>query len=317
MFKVVRRSCTLIVRGIALFGVMLAVPAYGSDSDVSVDPSALKRHVRMLSEDFSPRSATDTENLEKTAAYIARHLEGTGAAVNFQAYEADGHTYRNVVARYGPDSEQITVVGAHYDAYSSLPGADDNASGVAGLLELGRLLGRQPPDQRIELVAFTLEEPPYYATDKMGSVVHAQAHKAAGTQIKLMIALEMIGYFTDAPNSQGFPLGVLQHFYPDQGNFIAVVDQLISSKGLAVKAAINRHTELSAHALNAPSIVTGIDFSDHRSFWAAGYPAIMITDTAFFRNKAYHTPQDTFDRLDYAKMAAVVFGVFKYLTTPE
>ena len=305
---------------VRLFLLLLALctlsAAHAKDvkSPATVDPAALERHVRMLSQEFVPRSAADVANLAKTADYIARHLEATGAAVSFQSYEVDGRPYKNVIARYGLASEEITVVGAHYDAYSNLPGADDNASGVAGLLELGRLLGQRRPDHRVELVAYTLEEPPYFGTAYMGSAVHARSLKAPGAEIRVMISLEMIGYFTDEPDSQEFPVGLMRHLYPDKGNFIAVIDQLVSTKGFGVKAAIERFTDLPVQSLNAPAFVTGVDFSDHRNYWSAGYPAVMVTDTAFFRNKAYHTPRDTYDRLDYTKMAKVVYGVFKYLT---
>ncbi len=282
-----------------------------------VDAERLKKHVRVLSQEMVPRDSSHVENLQKTADYIRQELAQSSREVRFQTYQVYDKTYHNVIATYGPETEESIVIGAHYDAYSVFPGADDNASAVAGLIELGRLLGKSPPKIRVELVAYTLEEPPFFETDKMGSAVHARSLKEAGRKIRLMICLEMIGYFSDEEGSQDYPLGILKLIYPNRGNFIAVVDQLFSNQAVGVKKAINTSTDLPAWSINAPPFVPGIDLSDHRNFWAEGYPAVMITDTAFFRNRAYHTPEDTWDRLDYEKMAKVVYGLFSYLRTVD
>jgi hypothetical protein len=202
------------------------------------------------------------------------------------------------------------VVGAHYDTAGPLPGADDNASGVAGLLELARALGAAPPEGRVDLVAYTLEEPPFFMTPRMGSAVHAASLRREGIEVRAMISLEMIGYFTDAPNSQTFPLGILRFFYPRTGNFIAVVGKLGQGSTLRrIKQAMRAASDLPVESINAPTWIPGVDFSDHRSYWMAGYPAAMITDTAFYRNDRYHTVQDTPESLDYSRMAKVVEGV--------
>jgi hypothetical protein len=280
-----------------------------------VDARALERHVRMLSHTFHPRDHLHPINLASTAAYITREFEKTGARVVSQPYEIEGAagaiTVRNVIASFGPESADRIVIGAHYDSHESTPGADDNASGVAGLLELARLLARAPLTGQVDLVAYTLEEPPYFRTEEMGSTRHAAMLKQGGVAVKLMIALEMIGYFSDEEGSQEYPSALLKALYPTQGNFIGVIGQFGDARNVrAVKAAMAGATVLPVRSINAPAFIQGIDFSDHLNYWAEGYPALMVTNTAFFRNKAYHTPQDTADRLDYNRMAKVVQGVY-------
>jgi Zn-dependent M28 family amino/carboxypeptidase len=278
---------------------------------VSVPPVRLERHVGMVSQTYLPRHAAHPENLDRIAAYIAQEFAQANARVVEQPYAIDGHTYRNVIGSYGPDTADRIVIGAHYDAAGPFPGADDNASGVAGLLELAYLLGTVPLSTRVELVAYTLEEPPYFRTPLMGSAVHAQSLRQQGHSVRVMIALEMIGYFSDAPNSQLFPASILKLFYPTEGNFIAIVGNV--GQGAVVrraKRAMRGGSALPVYSLNAPRFVPGVDFSDHLNYWAAGYQALMITDTAFYRNARYHTAHDTPDTLDYTRMAMVVQGVY-------
>ena len=278
-----------------------------------VDPLLLQEHVRKLSEEFVPRDSNHPENLLRTAEYIKNALRSSAAHVALQAFNVQKQQFVNVLAEYGPETEDMLVIGAHYDAFFNLPGADDNASGVAGLIELGKLLKKIPLRTRVELAAWPLEEPPYFAGSDMGSAVHARSLKEKGKHVKLMIALEMIGYFSDEKGSQHYPATLLKLFYPNRGNFIAVVDQVVSNQAQKVKSALNRFTDLPAYSINAPSFLPGIDFSDHRNYWAEGFPAVMVTDTAFYRNLAYHTENDTCDKLNYEKMAKVVYGIFKYI----
>jgi Zn-dependent M28 family amino/carboxypeptidase len=276
------------------------------------DPKRLEAHVRMLAETLAPRSWKRTDNLDRAAAYVAAELRRVGARVSEQAYHVDGAgQYRNVIGSLGPETRERVVVGAHYDAAGSFPGADDNASGIAGLLELARLLGgREGMAPRIDLVAFTLEEPPYYDTKWMGSHVHAESLGREGAVVRGMIALEMIGYFSDAPDSQRFPHRVLGLIYPSTGNFIAVIGRLGETRLVRrVKRAMQAATTLHVYSMNGPAWIPGLDFSDHRSYWAHDYPALMVTDTAFYRNDRYHTARDTPDTLDYGRMAEVVRGV--------
>lgn len=289
----------------------------------AVDVDRLHAHVKKLSVDFYPRSSDQLDKLNQAADYISAELKGTGAAVSFQNVIVEGETYRNIIARFGPQTGPVMVIGAHYDSHgpalpgtdvspaTHTPGADDNASGVAGLIELARLLGRNRPSRAIELVAYTLEEPPHYRGEHMGSVHHANALRSEGREVSMMLSLEMIGYFTDAPGSQSYPAPGMRHVYSDKGNFIALVNKFDHFGATrAIKAILAGATDLPLHSINAPRSVPGIDFSDHRSYWDAGMPAMMITDTAFMRNREYHRAGDTHDRLDYARMAKVVQALY-------
>ncbi len=270
----------------------------------------MEADVRMLSETLLPRSAAEPENLKKVADFIAGQFRAAGHEARLEPFEVEGATYFNVVANLGPAGGERLVIGAHYDAYSQLPGADDNASGVAGLLEVARLLENRPLSQPVEMVAYCLEEPPHYATENMGSARHVRRLKEEGTPVKLMICLEMIGYYTDEKDSQGFPVPLLRLFYPSRGNFIAVVGKWGQWGPVRkVKRAMKGATELPVYSINAPAKLPGIDFSDHRNYWAAGIPAVMITDTAFYRNENYHQPTDTWDTLDYPRMAQCAAAV--------
>lgn len=286
-----------------------------SPDATAFDAARLERHVRMLSRTLAPRDASDPAQLDKAADYIRAEFKRAGGRIADQPFAALNATYRNVIASFGPEDGERIVVGAHYDACDPLPGADDNASGVAGLIELAYALGKNAPQARIDLVAYTLEEPPFFDTPYMGSAVHAKTLKDAQVSVRLMISLEMIGYFSDAPGSQRFPSAAMAALYPTTGNFIAVVGDMTS--GLLVRGIKRRMlaaSDLPVYSMNAPASVMGVDLSDHRSYWAQGYPAVMITDTAFFRNAAYHTAEDTAERLDYARMAKVMSGVYAVIS---
>lgn len=281
----------------------------------TVDPARLEAHVRKLSVDLSPRDVGHPENLDRAGAYISSELMQAGGSVSEQGYRVENQSYRNLIARFGPDTPERIVVGAHYDAAGPMPGADDNASGVAGLIELARMLGAHQPSIRVELVAFSTEEPPYFGTTGMGSFVHAQSLKKENVSVRAMLSLEMIGCFSDVHGSQHFPAGILSAFYPSTGNFIGVVGRV--SDGLLarrVKRAMSQAAPLPVYSVSAPSIIPGVDFSDQRNYWHNGYNALMITDTAFYRNLNYHTAHDTVEKLDYQRMAMVVEGVYAAIT---
>jgi Zn-dependent M28 family amino/carboxypeptidase len=300
-----------LLRSLFFLALNCSIMQTGAASLPPVDPHSLETHVRMLSETLTPRDAGHPENLDRVAAYLRKAFTEAGGRVTDQPYRVGRTTYRNVVADFGPASNERIVIGAHYDTAGPYPGADDNASGVAGLLELARLLSGSDLPLTVELVAYTLEEPPYFRTQYMGSAVHAQALKAAGVKLRAMLSLEMIGYFTDAPDSQSFPAPGLSLLYPTTGNFIAVVGKLGQGSLVGqIRRAMAQATELPVHSIAAPRFLTGVDFSDHASYWKAGYPAAMITDTAFYRNPNYHTRIDTAETLDYRRMAQAVTGVF-------
>jgi Zn-dependent M28 family amino/carboxypeptidase len=307
-----RRHMTLTILLLAMFSFasLFARSRPGGGGSPAVDPARLETHVRALAETFAPRDESHPENLDRAAAYIRRELQEAGGRVEDQPFEVGGTTYRNVIARFGPETRERIVVGAHYDAAGPYPGADDNASGVAGLIELARLLQKSTPRTQVELVAYTLEEPPHFASSTMGSAFHAAALKRQGIPLRAMIALEMIGYFTDAPDSQRFPLPGMKRLYPTRGNFITVAGKLGQGALVRqVKKAMRSASPLGVESISAPASLPGVSLSDHRNYWEAGYPAVMITDTAFYRNDNYHTESDTPDTLDYKRMAMVVQGL--------
>ena len=279
---------------------------------VAVDPRSLEGHVRKLCEGSFPRDRFHPAGLDRAAAYIRGQFEETGARVADQRFAVTGESYGNVVASFGPETGERVVVGAHYDACGELPGADDNASGVAGLIELAGLLAGAPLSASVDCVAFTLEEPPSFGSPAMGSAVHALSLRDAGVRVRAMLSLEMIGCFSDEPGSQQYPLPLLRLFYPGRGNFLALAGRL-QEIGLMrrVGASMRAASPLPVRSIAAPRGLFGIDLSDNVSYWDQGYRALMVTDTAFFRNPRYHTAEDTPDTLDYERMAEVVRGLFR------
>jgi hypothetical protein len=302
-----------VLAAVVVYGVQPSFARPGSRPGVAVERARLEGHVRQLSEKLGPRDHAHVANLERVADYVRAELGAAGAATSDQAFAVGGRTYRNVRAFVGPpcppDGERV-VVGAHYDTCGALPGADDNASGVAGLIELARALHAAPPALPVELVAFTLEEPPHFRTPDMGSAVHARSLRRDGARVRAMISLEMIGCFRDEPGSQSFPAPLLGLIYPRRGDFVAVV-ACLGQAALArrVKRSMAEATPLPVWSINAPRFVPGIDLSDHLNYWDAGFDAVMVTDTAFCRNVHYHEAGDTADRLDFGRMADVVRGV--------
>jgi hypothetical protein len=308
-----------LLRILAMLGLVIATVFYliaqpvmhsNDPSSKTADPGRLRGHVTMLSETFHPRDWQNPANLDRCADYIALQLGQAGAAVEFQDYHAAGNRYRNVIGRIGVGKERKIIVGAHYDSCNDTPGADDNASAVAGLIELARIIGEDPPDVEIELVAYTLEEPPFFAGPQMGSAIHAAGAVGDKPRIIGVIVLEMIGYFSDEPGSQSYPHPILKAFYPNRGDFITVVSRWNQGGWIRkLKAGMKGATDLPVYSFRGPESLPGVDFSDHRSYWPHGIPAAMVTNTAFYRNTAYHTLNDTADRLDYRRMAKVVVAV--------
>jgi len=278
------------------------------------DPDKLQEWVKYLALEIGRRHAVRVDLLRKVAERLTESFIALGYEISHQPVPYKQTHHINVIARPKgsidqPPGPPLLVVGAHYDSVSSSPGADDNASAVAGLMEIARLLADNPP-AGLRLVAFCPEEPPAYRTKRMGSYAYAQDLKKAGVNLKGMICLEMIGYFTDTSGSQSYPLPFMNTIYPKKGNFIAIVGNLMSANWTRkVKKAFKGGTDLPVESLNAPAIMVGIDFSDHWSFNKFGYPAVMVTDTAFYRNPHYHLMSDTPETLDYQRMAKVVNGL--------
>ncbi|MBI4682532.1 MAG: M28 family peptidase [Nitrospirae bacterium] len=272
----------------------------------------LRKTVNVLAGEIGSRGYLQINELNRAIDYITSELSDYGYSVFNQPCDYKGLTYKNIyVEKKGINvPEEILVVGAHYDTVTGTPGADDNASAIAGMLELARLLAGKPLRKTVHFVAFTLEEPPLFRSKFMGSYVYAKSLHQAGRDIKGMICLEMIGYFSDEPDSQLLPLSFLKWLYPDKGNFITLISNL-QSKGFLnrVKGGFKEGTDLPVESLSTVFIVPGVDFSDHRSFWKFGYNAVMVTDTAFYRNPHYHGGGDGPETLDYERMAEVVLGL--------
>lgn len=280
---------------------------------IQVDSVQLKQDVVHLCSFHQSRSAEHPAQLDSAANWLRAQLTAAGIESEEQVYTADGKTYRNVICSFGPREGERVIVGAHYDVCGEQPGADDNASGTAGLLELARQLKKNAPAlrYRTDLVFYTLEEPPNYDTPNMGSLIHAESLKKAGVKVKLMVCLEMIGFYSSEKHSQEYPVGAMKLFYPDKANYIAVVGKLGQGRVIRnVKRRLQAACGIDVRSVNAPKFIPGIDFSDHRSYWSQGYEAVMITNTAFYRNKNYHQPTDTPETLDYGRMAEVVKGIY-------
>jgi hypothetical protein len=272
---------------------------------------ALRRDVEALAGEIGERNFQRYEALLAAADYIDDALAASGYAVRRQRYEVNGRPYDNLEAerRGASRPDEVVIVGAHYDSVAGAPGANDNATGVAALLALAEGLGARTPGRTVRFVAFVNEEPPFAHTPNMGSVVYAARSRARGELVAAMLSLETMGYFADEPGSQRYP-SVLRWIYPDTADFIAFASNLPSRAVLkrAIKS-FRAHGTIPSEGAALPADLPGVGWSDHWSFWQAGFPAIMVTDTALFRYPAYHTGADTPEQVDYPRLARVVAGL--------
>lgn len=277
----------------------------------------LAADVRVLAGEIGPRSYAHPDGLARAEAHVSRAFAAAGYHVVEQPYavrppgmSADV-PMRNFIAALPAASSDapVLVVGAHYDTAPGTPGADDNASGVAALLELARRFKGKTGAVEIRFVAYGTEEPPFFGSKQMGSAFHAAAMKAEGRRVKGMISLEMLGYYDDAKGSQKYP-PLLSLFYPDRANFIGAVSNFESRdflKGFA--KAFKPTNNLLVVTASLPGWISEIGLSDHKCYWDAGFPALILTDTSFLRYTHYHMATDTPEKLDYARMADVLNGL--------
>lgn len=279
--------------------------------DLAVDIPAMKQTVSFLCDIQPVRTGANPGSLDKAASFIEKAFKHAGLSTTRQSYDMSGKTFHNIIGTFAPERADRLIVGAHYDVCGDQPGADDNASAVAGLIEVARLvsLNGASLSYGVDVVAYTLEEPPYFGTTLMGSYVHAKSLHDRNVSVKGMICLEMIGYYTTQEYSQDYPLGAMKLVYPKVGNFIGVVANMRSGGLKASVGANMKRAAIDVETLSAPESLAGVDFSDHRNYWQFQYDAVMVTDTAFFRNPNYHRTTDTPDTLNYEKMAEVVKGV--------
>ncbi len=284
--------------------------------DVDALESLLKAHIAVLAHEIGPRNIFTSDKLNAAAEYIRTFWEKIGYEVITQTYSVQNVPCQNLAIEIPGKSKpgEIVLVGAHYDTVSWAPGANDNGSAVAALLELSRLFSKKSPGRTLRFVAFANEEPPFFKTGSMGSLVYAKACQERKENIVGMVCLETIGYYRNEPKTQKYPFP-FRFFYPDKGNFIAVVGNL-RSKPL-VKS-FTRHfmeeSDFPVECVATFGFLTGIDWSDHWSFWHYGYPAIMVTDTALFRYPYYHSSEDTSDKIAYHQLCRVTHGIFGALT---
>jgi len=280
---------------------------------MKTETARLYSDVHFLTSIVPFRNYLNLEALQKAAGYIHSELGKCGTMPVVQSWLAEGKSYQNIIASYNPTQQKRLIVGAHYDVCGNQPGADDNASAVAGLLELARMVFAAKPDlnYRIDFVAYCLEEPPFYATNLMGSYVHAKSLHDAGADVIGMICLEMIGYFSDEPESQPFPSPELAELYPHTANFIIVVGiekyRAFTNK---VHQLMSENSGIDVQKITFPAMDSLAGMSDQRNYWKFGYNALMINDTSFIRNPHYHMPTDTIDTLDFGKMTEVVNSTF-------
>ncbi len=273
----------------------------------------LKKHVEFLVAGPA-RTYAHLDRLNFVADYIFEEFKKSCDTVYFQEFTVEGVRYKNVIGAIGIHNQERIVVGAHYDVCGEQAGADDNASGVAGLLETARLMKDKALSKRFDFVAYTLEEPPFFRSQNMGSYMHAKSLSDANVKVKGMICLEMIGFFSSEKNSQTYPIKLLKLFYGKTGNFITVVNKFNQgSFGRTFQNRMKHKSKIEVKKFIGPKQLKGIDFSDHLNYWKFGYDAIMITDTAFYRNPNYHKATDTIETLNFEKMTQVVDGVFNTL----
>ncbi|HUG52959.1 MAG TPA: M28 family peptidase [Vicinamibacteria bacterium] len=281
------------------------------DRETTLLRERLRSHVEVLAGRIGERNLWRPEALAEAARYVEDAFRSSGHEVHSQAFTVEGRAVRNLEVRLpgAARPDEVVVVGAHYDSVLGSPGADDNATGVAALLEIARAGGGRRPSRTLHLVAFVNEEPPFFLGEDMGSLRYARRLREEGRDVVAMLSLETIGYYSDRLGSQHYPFP-FRLFYPDRGDFLGVVGNT-ASRALVRRtvASLRRHATLPAEGLAAPGWITGVGWSDHWSFWQHGYPAAMVTDTALFRYPHYHAPTDLPPEVDYDRHARAVAGL--------
>jgi len=291
--------------------------------DIHETEARLKNHLKALTVDIGERSVLVPGNLKKTAGYIRDFYKGIGLEARLEPYDYHGFDVANVVAevQLGPNPARRILIGAHYDSVAGTVGADDNASAVAVQLETARQVAMLKQGVELDLavtfVSFALEEPPVYGTRFMGSRVYADQARRRGERIDAMLCLEMVGYTCSEPSCQSYPFPLMFFGYPKEGNFIGIVGNF-DSLGLtrSIFSRFQKNPDLPVIKLTVPLngwIMPAVRLSDHASFWDEGFKAVMITDSAFYRNPHYHQVTDTMEMLDYRFMAELVESLVTFL----
>jgi Zn-dependent M28 family amino/carboxypeptidase len=307
----------LLVLGLGWYGTAMPGRSYrGALPALTVEQkalsTALEAHVRVLAGEIGARSMFWASKQAQSAKYLRDQLRAAGYAEVQETFAERGGRTPNleVVLTGTKPGLACVVIGAHYDAYQGTPGADDNASGCAGVLEIARMMARSPGERTVRFVLFTNEEPPTFQTANMGSLVYAKDLQQRGIKVHAMLSLESIGYYRTEAGSQKYPLAGLGQVYPDTGDFIAFVGDL-GSRSLVRRAigAFREYAKFPSEGVALPGDIAGVGWSDHWAFWQTGVEAIMVTGTAPFRNPNYHQETDTPETLDYERMSRVVEGL--------
>jgi hypothetical protein len=308
---------------LALLSYMTWMPTpdfEGDEKEIEIESSELEvrlqEHVVRLSKSTVGRNIISADNLTPARNYIARQFTNMGFNPRYQSYEIEGDEYSNIIVDIPSSVEgaPVLIVGAHYDSVENSPGANDNASGVAALIEIGRYFSiHQPLHNHLRLIAFANEEPPFFQTEEMGSLLYAKTLSSKDEMVLGMISLETIGFYTDEKGSQKYPR-LFNLLYSDQGNFLSFVGNFQSRNLLTSSIALFRkQSNVPSEGVVSPAFVPGVGWSDHWSFWKTGQNAIMVTDTAPYRYRHYHKTTDTPDKLNYNQYAKVVFGLYKVI----
>jgi Zn-dependent M28 family amino/carboxypeptidase len=276
----------------------------------------LQTHIDTLAGDIGERNIYHFEALSAAVQYLTETFQSFGYTPAVQSFTVQGKTVNNleVIIEGSTLSDEIVVIGAHYDSVRGSPGANDNASGVAALLELARMARSQEFSRTVRFVTFVNEEPPFFYTKAMGSVQYAERAALLKERIIAMVSLETIGYYSEQENSQFYPFP-FEYFYPSKANFIGFVGNLKSRQLVRQTiSSFRSHAKFPSEGVAAPGWMMGVGWSDHWSFWKAGYPAIMVTDTALFRYTQYHSAMDRPSIIDYQCLARVVHGLTRVVT---
>ncbi|MCK5901621.1 MAG: M28 family peptidase [Cocleimonas sp.] len=308
----------VLVSFIVWFAVTQPIFSVFSSSAVpEIDPLKLESHVIELSQTYAPR-VPELEGMRPVANYIYRQFLEAGKPIKkkpkHQYFGSVSGRFSNIVFSLGPVNAETVVIGAHYDTHNAFPGADNNASGVAVLIELARALSIVEKDLpvRVELVTYALSVGSAWGTSYMGSYKHAERLKKQKRAVKVMISVDSVGYFSNASNSQHYPFSFMSLVYPTTGNFIHLSSHLNDFMVLRqVKTSFKKASHLAVRSINAPENFPRIADSDHVNYWKHGFPALLIDDTASYRNKDYNTANDTAEKLNYAAMGMVVQGLYQ------
>jgi Zn-dependent M28 family amino/carboxypeptidase len=301
------------------FGITQPIFSFFDESSVpEIETKNLKHHVEELSKTYAPRTP-EFDGIRPAAHYIHRQLteagKTTGKKPHYQAFSTiGGGRFSNIIFQMGPATAETLVIGAHYDTRNSSPGADNNASGVATLIELVRALSIVEKELpiRVEFVAYALSEGAVLGTKDMGSFKHAALLKKKNREVALMISVDSVGYFTNEANSQHYPFSFMKLVYPTTGNFINISTHLQDILTLRkVKKSFKKIKNLAIQSITAPEIFPSIGNSDHINYWKHDIPAVLISDTTLYRNKHYNTLNDTAERLNYEMMAKIVQGLYQ------